>query len=300
MDSATTVNGLATFTGGILAKTTAVEIQSATTLAATTVGGLATFTGGILAKTTAVEIESALTTAATTVGGLATFTGGILAKTAAVNVESALTTAATTVGGLATFTGGILAKTAAVTIESATTVSGLATFTGGIISTGLITVTNAGGLNVAATVTCTGLSSTGTVTASGAALTSDRRFKNHIKPLQFSPLETITKLKGVQYEWRTEEFPERNFDNHTHYGFIAQEVEEVLPGIVGTDDTEDQYKALRYMGFTPILVEAVKEQQMEIDKLKSQVDLLTKFICTSELLAEGAAEVCSDFNNPVS
>ncbi|GMH52061.1 hypothetical protein TrRE_jg10043, partial [Triparma retinervis] len=70
----------------------------------------------------------------------------------------------------------------------------------------------------------------------------------------------------------TDEFPEKNFDNHTHYGFIAQEVEEVLPEIVGTNELG--YKSIRYIGFTSLLVEALKEQQGVIDELRGDVEEL--------------------------
>ena len=64
------------------------------------------------------------------------------------------------------------------------------------------------------------------------------------------------KLRGVSYYWKQDEFPEKNFDRFKHYGFIAQEVEKIIPDVVGTDD--NGWKAVRYTGFTPLLVEAVK------------------------------------------
>jgi hypothetical protein len=118
-------------------------------------------------------------------------------------------------------------------------------------------------------ISAAGLISTGTVTAGGVALTSDRRYKDDISPLKKS-LETVLKLQGVSYVWKRDEFPERHFDSATQYGFIAQEVEEVIPEVVGTD--EKGWKSVFYHGFTPLLVEAVKEQQGSIVELKDEVE----------------------------
>ena len=80
------------------------------------------------------------------------------------------------------------------------------------------------------------------------------------------------KIRGVSYNWRRSEFPTYAFDNNTHYGFIAQEVEEVIPELVGTDELG--MKSIRYLGFTPVLLEAMKEQQAEIEELKELVEEL--------------------------
>ncbi|GMI44188.1 hypothetical protein TrCOL_g3457 [Triparma columacea] len=100
------------------------------------------------------------------------------------------------------------------------------------------------------------------------------------------------KLRGVTYDWRTDEFPEKNFDNHTHFGFIAQEVEEVIPEFVGTNDLG--FKSIRYMGFTSLLVEALKEQQAEVVELRDKVEKLLGLICNSKALEDevGRGEIC--------
>ena len=74
------------------------------------------------------------------------------------------------------------------------------------------------------------------------------------------------------YYWKQDEFPEKNFDRFKHYGFIAQEVEKIIPDVVGTDD--NGWKAVRYTGFTPLLVEAVKEQQEQISKNEGRLETL--------------------------
>jgi hypothetical protein len=252
-------------------------------------GKTLTFTGGTIKG--GFTADGTVTLAAVHSTGVVTFANAIDANGKTLTFTGGTIKGGYTADGVVTLAG--VHTTGTVTFGGSLELGG-ATVAGGLSSTGIITVTNAGGLNVDAVVTVTGLESTGTVTASGAALTSDRRYKNHIQPLQLSPLDSIMKLQGVQYSWKRDEFPEHNFDNFTHYGFIAQDVEEVIPGIVGTDD--EGWKALRYMGFTPILVEALKEQQTEIEELKSRVDLLTKFICSNGMLSTSATAggLCGD------
>jgi len=91
--------------------------------------------------------------------------------------------------------------------------------------------------------------------------TSDINMKKDIVPL--SPLDTlekITSMRGVNFRWKTQN------DNTLRYGFIAQEVEKIFPEFVSTD--EKGLKSVAYGAFTPVMVEAIKYQQKEIDDLK--------------------------------
>lgn len=105
----------------------------------------------------------------------------------------------------------------------------------------------------------------------GTIQTSDRRYKKNIKPLE-GALEKVLTLNGVTYEWRVSEFPEQNFDSKTHVGIIAQEVEKVFPELVETG--ENGYKSVSYEKLTPVLIEAVKEQQKTIESQQQQIDEL--------------------------
>ncbi len=62
----------------------------------------------------------------------------------------------------------------------------------------------------------------------------------------------------------------RRFDN---YGFLAQDVQKVIPAVVDYNETEDLY-ALSYTQLVPILVEAMKEQQKQIDAQQQQIEAL--------------------------
>ncbi|OYU94338.1 MAG: hypothetical protein CFE21_16345 [Bacteroidetes bacterium B1(2017)] len=105
----------------------------------------------------------------------------------------------------------------------------------------------------------------GCLTASNLSCPSDLRYKKNITSLNNS-LENVLKINGVRYDFKKEEFPERNFSDKNQIGFIAQELEEIFPEMVFTD--EKGYKSVDYAKLTPVLVEAMKEQQKMIDDLR--------------------------------
>ena len=95
--------------------------------------------------------------------------------------------------------------------------------------------------------------------------TSDVRLKENIVSLD-SPLEKTLQLNGVF-------FNKKNTPDVKEIGFIAQEVESVLPELV--TETEDGIKTVSYSRVTAVLVETVKEQQSQIEQLKEMVNILT-------------------------
>ena len=99
--------------------------------------------------------------------------------------------------------------------------------------------------------------------------TSDRRFKKNIVELQGS-LGKVMNLTGVSYNWRVDEFPQKNFSDEAQLGFIAQDVEKVVPELVHTDS--GGWKSIAYATLTPVLVEAVKSQQHQMEELTNQID----------------------------
>jgi len=102
---------------------------------------------------------------------------------------------------------------------------------------------------------------------------SDIRWKKNIQPIS-NGLSLIERLKGVRFEWRTDEFKDKQFEKGTQIGLIAQEVEPVIPEIVKTDT--DGYKAISYEKLTAVLVEAIKEQNQQIKKLEARIKKLEK------------------------
>jgi hypothetical protein len=102
----------------------------------------------------------------------------------------------------------------------------------------------------------------GTVAGVGAYNNiSDERYKQNITPLTHA-LDKIMNIEGVEYNWRTNEFPKINFDHGTQIGFIAQQLKDVLPEAVTQDSSG--YYSIAYSKVIPVLVEAMKDQQKEI------------------------------------
>ena len=93
--------------------------------------------------------------------------------------------------------------------------------------------------------------------------TSDRNWKNNIKNIDFS-LEKISQINGVEFDWIEDE-PFHGNKGHD-VGVIAQEIELILPEAVQT--RESGMKAVQYDKIIPLLIEAIKELQKQIDELK--------------------------------
>ncbi len=111
------------------------------------------------------------------------------------------------------------------------------------------------------------VNATGQVRANGVVLTSDQRFKQNIRPLR-SALASALALRGVRYEWNALGVQHGGKAGAPQVGFIAQELEKVYPELVSTD--ADGYKAVNYAQLTPVLLEALKEQQQQIEALKAR------------------------------
>jgi hypothetical protein len=114
---------------------------------------------------------------------------------------------------------------------------------------------------------------TGDIIANSIAGSSDARFKTNITPIA-NPLQKVLALRGVHFNWNTAAFPQRMFSDQRTLGFIAQEVEKVLPEIVQTENTPEGYKSVQYDKVVALLVEAMKEQQKQIKQLQKQVKKL--------------------------
>lgn len=123
---------------------------------------------------------------------------------------------------------------------------------------------------------------------------SDKRLKDNIKPLS-NAMSLIKKLSPKSYNYKKVEGHGFN-PNTLRYGFIAQEINEILPNLVhdikgdeiqsapskvaGVDEEDEpsnqitkrqeDYKAINYIDIIPILTQAIKEQQEEIETIKSE------------------------------
>jgi hypothetical protein len=115
----------------------------------------------------------------------------------------------------------------------------------------------------------------GDIIANSIAGSSDSRFKTNILPIE-NPLQKVLKLQGVTFDWKTKEFPNRMFSENRALGFIAQEVEQVIPEVVQTENSTEGFKSVQYDKVVALLVEAIKEQQKQIEQLQQEVKELTE------------------------
>jgi hypothetical protein len=100
---------------------------------------------------------------------------------------------------------------------------------------------------------------------------SDERFKKNIHTITDS-LNKVLALRGVSFDWRANDFVDMNFDNKRHIGLIAQEVEELVPEVI--DNDYQGLKRVEYGHLVALLIEAIKEQQRHIEKLKESIQEL--------------------------
>ena len=121
---------------------------------------------------------------------------------------------------------------------------------------------------------------------------SDERFKKNINTVD-NAISMVQELRGVTYDFRTEEFTDKNFPEYNQLGFIAQEVEAVIPQVVRTDN--EGYKAVDYAKITALLTQAIKEQQDIIDAQKAKIASQEKSIAVQanriDQLAEQTSQV---------
>ena len=104
-----------------------------------------------------------------------------------------------------------------------------------------------------------GIRVTGVVTATDFNSTSDISQKENIHKIENS-LDILSEIDGVRFTWKETQKPS--------LGVIAQDVEEVLPELVGHGDI----KSVNYNGLIGVLIEAVKELQQEVIELKQKLD----------------------------
>jgi len=121
----------------------------------------------------------------------------------------------------------------------------------------------------------------GTFTGDVTANTSDKRLKNNIRVID-NPLEKLSKINGVYFNWNdvAKQLSNKKGDIE-EVGFLAQEVQSVLPHIIkpapfdvdtktGESISGENYLTIQYEKIVPLLVEAIKELKKEIDELKNR------------------------------
>ena len=168
-----------------------------------------------------------------------------------------------------------------ITISSSDTVGVTSITAAGGISGGTITTT--GTISLSGTYTGT-WAVTGAITATGeiTAYSSDRRLKTNIEHI-LNPIDKIKQLNGVTYNWNNLATTYGFDPKSKQAGLLAQEVEAVLPEAVklapfdidetGNSRSGESYKTIQYEKLIPLLIEAIKDQQKQIDQLKRLLEV---------------------------
>ncbi len=117
----------------------------------------------------------------------------------------------------------------------------------------------------------------GTVIA--GTCSSDMRFKKSVTPFG-SVLRGFTKLQPVHFYWRTDEFKDKHFGTRQSYGLIAQEVEAIFPELVSTD--EQGYRVVNYSKLPLLTIQAVTEQQQQIESQRKLIEKLEQRLAELE------------------
>lgn len=128
------------------------------------------------------------------------------------------------------------------------------------------------------------ISGNGSVTVNGQfTLTSDARLKKNIKNLD-NPMQKLLALSGRTYNWIDVTKPTK-----TQIGLIAQEVEQIFPELVETN--ESGYKSVNYIALVPVLLEGIRDLQKQLDSktrdinnLKSEFVQLKAFVNSYQAL----------------
>ncbi len=197
---------------------------------------------------------------ANTTGAFNTFIGSLSGPGSATQLQNA-----TAIGAYATVTQNnslVLGCVSGVASCPATTSVGIANSAPGfLLHVGSASTTS--GTSVARFQNAGGTCTVTPNTAGGITCTSDERAKKNIEAFT-GAVDLLERINIKKYNMKSDKD-----GSIKQVGVIAQEVEDVLPGLVVTDS--DGSKSFSYAGLTPILLQAIKEQQVQINQIKAGV-----------------------------
>ena len=151
-----------------------------------------------------------------------------------------------------------------------------------------IYATNSSGINTGLATSGYGVWTDGSMFASGTYQGSDRRLKNDITPMnKMNALNTLVKLRPVSYTWKPEAMQAKSLHG-IQYGLIAQEVQEILPGMViefevpkihdaanyvqSLNEKLGKTLALNYTELIPWLLAGTQELNTKIEEQQKQIE----------------------------
>jgi hypothetical protein len=262
---------LATITGSLISSASAAKttndsqdvsitnLNSATASLLIETANLETFSGSALTRLTNLETTSASLLIET--ANLESFTSSInttikskLDADGVISGSSQITAGSTT-----NFATDVKTRLNAETVVSGSSQVTLSSTTGG--GTSAAVQFGSLGIGMAASVTTGRIDATNDIVAFSS---SDIRFKENIKPIE-NAIDKIRKISGNTYDWKEENKVEHGYEGND-VGVIAQEIEAVLPQLVQT--RESGFKAVKYDKLVALLIEGIKEQQLQIEQLR--------------------------------
>jgi len=134
------------------------------------------------------------------------------------------------------------------------------------------TTGTAGGLSGTPAISTGNITATGTITATSSITSyySDDRLKTRTGNIQ-NALEKVLSLDGFHYH-ANETAVALGYDaSKQEVGLSAQQVQAILPEVIAPAPIDPQYMTMHYERLVPLLVEAIKEQQKQIEELKSKL-----------------------------
>jgi hypothetical protein len=111
----------------------------------------------------------------------------------------------------------------------------------------------------------TAITATGDITA----FFSDDRLKDRYSNIS-NAIEKVKSLNGFYYEPNITA-QDLGYQKEMHVGVSAQEVNAIMPEVVAPAPIDNKYMTVKYERLIPLLIEAIKEQQIQIDELKAQL-----------------------------
>lgn len=104
-------------------------------------------------------------------------------------------------------------------------------------------------------------------------IASDFRYKKNItSTVAKNLMPRFMQLQEYSYQYKVDDFPSMHFPNDYTYGFIAQDVEKIMPWLVSKNS--EGYRSVNYMAVIPILTAVVQQQQQQIEVLNNDMRLL--------------------------
>lgn len=112
---------------------------------------------------------------------------------------------------------------------------------------------------------------------------TDSEIKKNVAAIS-SPLQKLVQLNPKTFEYDIQKFKHLNLEHGVRYGFIAEELQQVFPGLVkqknisymsGKNSYRDtKIKTIDEASLIPVLVASIQQQQQQIEKLKEEVEAL--------------------------